>query len=433
MLSYVLVTPGRNERNLIIAARVREVLVMRFPWISCLAASLAVSTQAMAAPSFTINYVDDASGTFASRGWLDADSLFQQNIRAAAGQWGNLFDTDETLVIRVDTTSFAARAGGGFSYGRFLYANANGKQVWEVGSLTRMLTGANPGETAFGYDIVLGFDEAFVQQHYWFDPQPLLRTAAVPANKGDFVSVVLHELGHGFGIAGNRDFASGQLLTTAISQFDDLSYFGGNGSPFNVQGQPNPLFFGGDQAAAVYGSDLPLTHKAVGDPNFGQNFYHLSACDPLAPDGLETTLMNGCVLPHGERLDITPYDRAVMGDLGYPMAELLAADFNEDGQVDASDLGRWTMAFGMSQDADADGDGDSDGADFLTWQRQLGGAANLVAVPESRSALSFLCSVAGLLVCTRRRASLIVAARSVRPLGQCREGFLYMANGLISP
>jgi hypothetical protein len=32
-------------------------------------------------------------------------------------------------------------------------------------------------------------------------------------------------------------------------------------------------------------------------------------------------------------------------------------------------------AFGVNATADADGDGDSDGADFLAWQRELGGGA----------------------------------------------------------
>ena len=36
--------------------------------------------------SFNFTYVDDAGGTFASRGWLDPNSLFQRNIRVAADQ-----------------------------------------------------------------------------------------------------------------------------------------------------------------------------------------------------------------------------------------------------------------------------------------------------------------------------------------------------------
>ena len=353
-----------------------------------LAMCLITATPAVAAVSFTFQYVDDAGGTLASRGWLAADSLFQQNIRAAANQWGAQFNSDKTLIVRIDTTSFAARAGGAFSYGRFLYTNPSGKQVWEVGSLSRMLTGANPGETAYGYDIVLGFDASFVEQFYWFDPQPELRTAPVPANRGDFVSVVMHELGHALGIGGNRDFPTRELKTPTISQFDDLSYFGGNGQPFAGPGQPNPLFFGGDRAASLFGGDLPLTHKPAGDPNYGQNFYHLSAGDPNAPDGLETTLMNGCVLPNGQRLSITAYDRAAIADLGYPMIHGLA-DFNVDGLVDGRDLAAWKGAFNRSAVADADRDGDSDGADLLIWQRRVGAAASL-AVPEPCSLSTFV-------------------------------------------
>src|SRR3954463_14877431 len=107
--------------------------------------------------SFDFTFVDDASGTFASRGWLDADSLFQQDIRAAANLWAAHINSDRTIVVRVDTHSFAARAGGTNSSGRLLYTH-NGKNVWEPGPLTRILTGSNQGETVYGYDILLGFD-----------------------------------------------------------------------------------------------------------------------------------------------------------------------------------------------------------------------------------------------------------------------------------
>ncbi|MBA3481855.1 MAG: right-handed parallel beta-helix repeat-containing protein, partial [Pirellulales bacterium] len=60
----------------------------------------------------------------------------------------------------------------------------------------------------------------------------------------------------------------------------------------------------------------------------------------------------------------------------------LTADFNDDGSVDASDLAAWSGAFGTAPVADSDGDNDSDGADFLQWQRQLGGGAPVTAIPE---------------------------------------------------
>jgi hypothetical protein len=251
-----------------------------------------------------------------------------------------------------------------------------------------MLTGSNPGETTYGYDIVLGFDASFVEQNYWFDPTPTQRIAAVPANRGDFVSVVMHEVGHALGIGGNRENPSGQFVRADISQFDNLSYFGGDGNPFDAQGEPNPMFFGGDNAAALDGADLPLIHKATGDPNYLQNFYHLGAYNIQAPDGLESTLMNGAVLPNGQRLYLTSIDRAVIADLGYPMAALQPGDFNADGLVNAADLFQWKAARGTAG-ADANLDGHTDGADFLLWQRHVTGSAitAMTAAPEPMTAI----------------------------------------------
>ena len=65
-----------------------------------------------------------------------------------------------------------------------------------------------------------------------------------------------------------------------------------------------------------------------------------------------------------------------------------AADFDDDGDVDAEDLAQWQGDFGVNSLSDADDDGDSDGADFLQWQRQVGSAptvAATTAVPEPAS------------------------------------------------
>jgi hypothetical protein len=89
-----------------------------------------------------------------------------------------------------------------------------------------------------------------------------------------------------------------------------------------------------------------------------------------------------------------------------PLAKVahFASDFNDDGTVTAADLTTWAGAFGSGGNADADGDGDTDGADFLTWQRQLGaqpaGAAATTAAPEPQSLALLL--VAGLAVSRRR-------------------------------
>ncbi len=52
---------------------------------------------------------------------------------------------------------------------------------------------------------------------------------------------------------------------------------------------------------------------------------------------------------------------------------LLGGDFNQDGVVDDLDLSIWSSDYATGIQADADADGDADGADFLAWQRGLGG------------------------------------------------------------
>jgi hypothetical protein len=77
----------------------------------------------------------------------------------------------------------------------------------------------------------------------------------------------------------------------------------------------------------------------------------------------------------------------------FTVANFLAADFNQDGNVDGLDLAEWQNAYGLTVGADADFDGDTDGADFLIWQRQYGQsslplvASSSATVPEPASLL----------------------------------------------
>ncbi|MDZ4658737.1 MAG: hypothetical protein SH868_14270 [Bythopirellula sp.] len=85
-----------------------------------------------------------------------------------------------------------------------------------------------------------------------------------------------------------------------------------------------------------------------------------------------------------------------------------SADFDNDGDVDSTDLGIWQQAYNLNQLGDADGDNDSDGRDFLLWQQQYGNAplmaltATSVAVPEP-GGLALL--MGGLLVVEGRRSA----------------------------
>jgi hypothetical protein len=64
---------------------------------------------------------------------------------------------------------------------------------------------------------------------------------------------------------------------------------------------------------------------------------------------------------------------------------IFSADFDNDGDVDPTDLAIWRGAYDLNQLGDADGDNDSDGNDFLAWQQQVGSAPIVAAaapVPE---------------------------------------------------
>ena len=65
------------------------------------------------------------------------------------------------------------------------------------------------------------------------------------------------------------------------------------------------------------------------------------------------------------------------------------ADFDEDGDVDATDLATWQAAYGSTAAGDTDADTDSDGTDFLAWQQGYTGTVTLSAVPEPTTLCMF--------------------------------------------
>ncbi len=91
----------------------------------------------------------------------------------------------------------------------------------------------------------------------------------------------------------------------------------------------------------------------------------------------------------------------------YLFITIVPGDNDEDGDVDAFDLGIWQTGFGTTEgalptDGDADGDGDVDAFDLGIWQTSFGAGVASAAVPEPASlALLGLGAVVGL---ARRRA-----------------------------
>jgi uncharacterized membrane protein len=85
------------------------------------------------------------------------------------------------------------------------------------------------------------------------------------------------------------------------------------------------------------------------------------------------------------------------GFLGTPIA---AADFDQDGDVDAADLALWQGDYGLNANCDADDDGDTDGTDFLVWQRNLDSATPAISanapVPEPAASILAMLAAVGI-------------------------------------
>jgi GH35 family endo-1,4-beta-xylanase len=166
-----------------------------------------------------------------------------------------------------------------------------------------------------------------------------------------------------------------------------------------------------DQAplAALMNTDGSLTSVGVAYEQL-MSQWDTDVTLPVAADG--TIDFNGFYGDYEVTVDGKTYALDLAkGTTDYQLVIKLAADFDNDGSVDADDLAVWRtqQALGGSG-GDADGDLDTDGDDYLLWQRQLGlseaapvAVAPLAAVPEPAAAV--LLALASLGVMRRRSAT----------------------------
>jgi hypothetical protein len=213
-------------------------------------------------------------------------------LQAAGAEWNRRLIGSGNLEVEISFANIATMDGTSVSTG---FVRNNGtRDIFEQGAAYEIRTGMDPNGAE--PDIKIRIGTAYLANELWFDPNPQTRTAPIPANHIDAISVLIHELGHAFVFNGWMNATNGQLPPTYMSTFDANASFDGTNS-----------FFNGTGATARYGGPVPLTYA---------NYGHIGNNAPRPGSDLLLDLMNGVVYYYQARYYISPLDVEVARDSG---------------------------------------------------------------------------------------------------------------------
>ncbi|MES2125781.1 MAG: PEP-CTERM sorting domain-containing protein [Pseudomonadota bacterium] len=251
--------------------------------------ALGAPLAAQAAITLNVSFVDPGNQAAAYRAQITS------HLDAAAADWGSKIAAGGTLDVQVRISSNLPYASGHSETSAWV-GDIPSMSLWQQGAAYKLATGDDVNGDA--PDVILDLNPNYMANQLWFDPNPAARTAAVPNNKTDAMSVFIHELGHALAFNGWSDHHTGATYGYGSTWDQYVSFNGSN------------LFFNGPQAMAVYGGPVPITT--------GNNF-HFGNPNGAGAD-LVNDLFNGWVFYNGQRYGITALDEAVLADTGLALA-----------------------------------------------------------------------------------------------------------------
>jgi hypothetical protein len=263
--------------------------------------------------SFAVNY--DAN--------FLANPAAQAAFQFAVDIWDSLIDTPQPVVIDADFVALGpgvlGSAGANFIHRNF--TNAPVANTWYPDALANQISGSDLNPDV---DINADFSSTF---NFYF---------GTDGNPGfgqfDFVSVVLHEIGHGLGFFGfGRDAGGGQGAIDFFGSPGIYDTFVENGSGTSILSFADPSaalltqFTGGDLFI-----DAPLTTAANGGnpaeiftPNPFQGGSSYSHWDELTFNGTPNSLMTPQIGAQEVIHDPGPLTLALFQDMGYEVKGLI--------------------------------------------------------------------------------------------------------------
>lgn len=262
--------------------------------LACLATCLSLSTPA--AEQVQVSVAIEGLASASNPTTIDLAGALRTHVAAGLRAWTRWLDISapRQIEVAVRIQPYPTGTGGGSSLTSSFVGAADGLNVYEQGVTAELRSGTDPNGA--DVDAVVIIDPAYLRDELWFDPDPVARTATVPATRTDAMSFFAHEMGHVLAFSGWKNQQTGKPADGYQSTFDRRRQFDGT-----------DWWWTGTEANRLLGGAVVLSRMANTFDHYGNR-----DSEPVLVRGL----MNGVEFTRGRRYQVGLLDLAMLKDTG---------------------------------------------------------------------------------------------------------------------